>query len=351
MKKLIAVLMIVGQVAVAQTNRPTFIKGDIDISYNTRIQVDSAGKPNPKATDVYKLNINVSDSALFRGSIVHTPIIMGVIGVSQPSSLSYEMDCDVVNPANPAQTRNVGRIYGVVPIDQAGVYRFVDGSLKVSVNAIGTAKGFESKFGGLAAGKPIVKKGFFENLKKEVLTVSKQVQGKTVSLAVAKYDKMVFQNHVLAAGPVQIYPESTVNGSMLYDYARYAWYFQNITISYVTDGKQLVDRLGGNIRWVESPARKNTGEGEYQFDIRVNEPPPSESSVFSGASDEAAFFAVDNSIPTLSGTMKYKDTIVSDKVTSSKVRVELAGNQLTRQQAMNLCKLLVFSAIVPINAE
>jgi hypothetical protein len=174
---------------------------------------------------------------------------------------------------------------------------------------------------------------------------------KGVAISVSKYDKMEFQQHVLASGPVQIYPEVTVNGSLIYDYGRSAWYFQNVTVAYTIEGRRMQDTLTGNIRWVESANRKSNGEGEYQFDIRVNEPPPSEAAVFAAPSDESAFFATDNLISALVGTMKYKDTLNGDSVVASAVTIDLTGNKLTKQQTMYLCKLLFLSAIVPLNAE
>lgn len=73
---------------------------------------------------------------------------------------------------------------------------------------------------------------------------------------------------------------------------------------------------------------------------------------FAGATDEAAFFQTDSTIPGLTGTMKYKDVIVGDdNVTDSAVTIDLVGNKLTKQQIMSLCKLLVFESIVPMNSE
>jgi hypothetical protein len=188
-------------------------------------------------------------------------------------------------------------------------------------------------------------------LKKEALSITKSINGKSVAIAVTKYDKMEFQSHVLAAGPVQIYPEAVVNGSMIYDYGRTAWYFDNVTITYALDGQQRQDKLTGNIRWIEAANRAASGEGEYQFDIRVNEPAQTEASVFSGPADESAFFSTDDAIPALTGVMKYKDVLIGEKVTASAVTVDLKGNKLTKQQAMNLAKLLLLSAVVPLNAE
>lgn len=330
----------------------TFIKGETSIKFNTRTSTDGEGKPREGVTDKYNLAVNVSNSVLFRGLIEHTPYLSKIVGSSQQAQLNYTVECDVVNPKNPTQTRNVGRLFGTVPIDNKNVYRFSDGNLKVVVFPVGTAKGFESTFKGLALGKPPASsEGFLAKLKKEALNITRQVNGKTVALAVTKYDKMEFQSHVLAAGPVQIYPETTVNGSMIYDYGRTAWYFDNVGVSYVVDGRQFQDKLTGNIRWVEAPNRAASGQGEYQFDIRVNEPAQTEASVFSGPADESAFFATDDSIPALTGVIKYKDTLAGETVSASAVTIDLKGNKLTKQQAMYLAKLLFISFAVPLNSE
>jgi hypothetical protein len=329
-----------------------FIKGELAIKFNTRTNLAADGKVKEGVSDKYTLAVNVANSALFRGTIQHTPSISSLVGSSQLAHLDYAIECDVVNPKNPSQTRNVGRLFGTVPVDDKNVSRFTDGNLKLVVFPVGTAKGFESNFKGLALGKPPASaEGFMSKLKKEALNITKSINGKSVAIAVTKYDKMEFQSHLLAAGPVQIYPEATVNGSMIYDYGRTAWYFDNVTITYSVDGRQFQDKLTGNIRWIESANRAASGEGEYQFDIRVNEPAQTEASVFSGPADESAFFSTDEALPALTGVMKYKDALSGEKVTASAVTVDLKGNKLTKQQAMNLAKLLLISAVVPLNAE
>ena len=73
--------------------------------------------------------------------------------------------------------------------------------------------------------------------------------------------------------------------------------------------------------------------------------------MFATSTDESAFFATDNLISALVGTMKYKDTMSGESVTSSAVSIALTGNKLTKQQAMYLCKLLFMTAVVPLNSE
>lgn len=324
------------------------IKGTLQIAYGTRTKLDG-DKPRTGATDVYTLNANVANSALFRGTITYLPYLANSLSTDQIGRVTYDMELDVVNPANPAQTRNVGKMFGSAPIDKMNVYRYSDGGgVKVAVFPIGAAKGFESRFNGLALAKPPASSGWAKMKQESVRLVS----GKGGAIILTKYDKMTFENHLLPAGPVQIYPETTVSGTMFYDYGRSAWHFNNVTFIYAADGKRAVDTLTGSIRWIEAANRKTTGEGRYEFDVRVNEPPPTESAIFAATADEAAFFATDDLSPTLTGAMAYKDTTTtSGTVTNSMVQIDLKANKLSKQQAMMLAKLLLMSAVVPINAE
>lgn len=343
--KLIGLFLSALSLVAAETNKPTFIDGVLNISYDSRVNAGKIG-----AVDTYSLALNVNNSVLFAGTIKQTPRIAdaGVFSttVKQAGKIGFDLSCDVINPRNTNQTRNIGKVFGEAPINEQNVYLFDSGSVRIIVHG----QSHESKFRGMALGKPPAKKlTSIESLKQQAMTLTKNVNGKAVKITVAKYDKMGFQSHVLAGGPVPIYSEATVNGEMLYDYARSAWHFQNVSILYSVDsgdGRRLRmdDKLTGSIRWVEKA-------GEYEFDVRVNEPPPSEASSFTAAADETSFFETDNSIPSLSGKMKYKDTKNGETVTSSQVSINLVGNRLSKQQTMNLCKLILLTSIVPLNAE
>lgn len=349
MKKIITVLtclLALGAAAQTNINPPTGVSGTVDIRYNTRVDVDKDGKPKAGVTDVYTLDLKVSNSAVFRGTVSHLPNRIGYVSaLNTDGRITFNVDCHVVNPANPKQTKSVGRLTGVVPIDTKSTYRYLDGNVQVSVVSVGRAQAFESKFGGIAIGKPI--KGTeskSDALMKKGMTFVKQVRGQPQTITATNYDLMTFQGHVLAAGPVQIYPEVRVDGEMAYDYDRSAWLFKNLSVGQ--------DKVSGSIRWTESPRSGSTRDGEYQFDVRLNEGvKQGESAVFSGAANEAAFFETDPTVTALTGTMKYKDTFAKDTVISSLVAVDLAGNNLTKQQAMALAKLLLLSAIIPLNAE
>lgn len=325
----------------AITAKPLAITGGMTISFPTRTNKSTG------VVDTYALEVNVANSALFRGTVTQRPFMKQMIGANQSGQLTYAIDTDVVNPANPAQTVNVGRLFGTVLVDERNVYRFDDGFLKLNVNPRGKAAGFESRFTGLALGKPPAASGIAK-IKQDTLRL---VSGKGGAVTLKNYDIMRFQNLVLAAGPVQIYPEVTMAGDMPYDYDRSIWYFKNVTVNYGVNGQRMFDTLTGTIRWIEDAARKTNGLGHYDFDVRVNEPPPSESAVFGGTNDESSFFSQDDSIPTLTGTISYKDTMNGDTVTGSIVVIDLRGNKLTKQQMMYLAKLIFLTILVPFNAE
>ena len=328
----------------AQTNPPTFIKGDITIQYNTRQSTPIAHG----VKDVYNINVNVCNSAVFHGTITDLPqLIEGWVskGVTQPRVLTYDVAADLMNPKNPAQVRNVGRLFGTVPISSDGMYHYGQGSLEMDIIPMGQAAGFTSQFSGDVQGKPLNRPAnWMDTFSLSAVTITHVSNGKAVTTILKKYDKMVYNNATLGAGPAQFYAQATLNGEMLYDYDKSCWFFNHVGI----DCGGHHDIITGTIRWVE-PTR---GNGEYQFDVRVNEPVPTENAAFvSGPTDESAFFETDTTIPGLTGTMKYKDTLRGDTTLASAVTIDLKGNNLTKQQVMALCKMIIFSAVVPMNAD
>ena len=75
---------------------------------------------------------------------------------------------------------------------------------------------------------------------------------------------------------------------------------------------------------------------------------------FEKMSDEEAFFAVDNSIPALTGRINYVDQMIGSGEDAtpgqSQVTFNLAGNKLNKQQVMNFFKLWML-AVGPTNDE
>lgn len=361
MKKLIigaiivVIIVLVGCDAFSQTN--PFIKGNISINYPSRVNVDAKGNPLPGFTNTFKLNVNMANSTHFGGDIVQTPTLFSsVFGrETQGGKLDYKLSVSVFNPRNPATTpKAVARLIGTVPIDKKGVYLFDRGTVRIAIEATAGAQEKQKPFTGSAAGRPPKDDSLTAKALNKAVTIKRSIGDKVVALVVTNYDRMIFSGLTLAAGPaVDFYPDAKVNGDMVYDYERSVWYFQNVSISYTFNGKQFSDKLTGNIRYVESPQRDSNGESEYQFDVRVNEPELKENveAFFVEGSGDAAFFDVDPKLASLTGSMKYKDTISGKTVTQSEVAIDLVGNQLTKQQSMNLCKLILITCIVPLNDE
>ncbi len=353
MKHITSILLgaLISATAFAQAPVPaalpaTFIKGSIDIRYSTRTQLDG-DKPREGVEDVYTLNVNISNIAGLRGTIAALPYVKNTFG-NQRGKLTFNLETDVYNPKNVAQTKTVGKITGTVPVDDKNVYSFAEGTAKMSVFPMGRAEAFESTFKGTALGKPPTSSGMFEKLAarvKERINVTKSVGGKQVTIAVTNYDQMILQAHTLPAGPARACTESTVSGTFMFDYERNSWYLQGVTVTYVGDnGRVQSDTLTGNIRWLKA-------SNEYEFDIRVNEPVGGTGDAFASASTTEDFFAVDNTLAALTGKMTYKDTESGGKVVASSVIVDLKGNQLTNYQVLYLGKLLFLTLTGPLNAD
>jgi hypothetical protein len=337
-------IAVIGPAAAAFAQTNVGVRGSMSIAFNSRVITT--------AKDLYTLNLTVNDSVIFAGTITNTPFIDGVVSVSQHARIDYGVECSLINPRNAADIRPIGRFSGAVPITPDGLYDYGAGSLKIVVNQMGKAEGFESPFKGQAQGKPLKKKSNFLSKAKEALSVGKVVGGKTVTIAVKNYDTMVFSNSfIMAAGPVGVYPRTQVSGSMIYDYDRGAWYPKDVGVYSDNPGSKSNDKLTGSIRWVEKPRSGATRLGQYDFDLRINEPVGGEGAHFTPASDESSFFEVDTTLKSLSGTMKYTDTFSGDSVVKSEVVVALVGNQISKQQCMELAKLIIFSMVVPMNNE
>lgn len=341
---------LLGSVASAQPAPlpPLPVSGNLNVSYATRVSPGKAG-----IVDSYNLRVNIANSALFHGTIQHRPLVKATIGAGQSAQLLYDLQCDVVNPANPSQTVNVGKLYGAVPITAENVYRFDTGNVTIAVLPRGSVAGFESRFGGSAAGKPPAASGWAK-VKQQTSAAMSFTNAKGATVSVTKYDLMRFDNVTLAKGPVPIYGEVVLNGVFVFDYQRSCWFLKDITAAYTVGNTRMVDTLSGTIRWIETAQRKSTGEGHYELDIKVNEPVPGEGAVFAATTvgAEEAFFTSSAAIPGLTGQLRYKDTILpSGVVTASAVTINLTSNQLSKQQVVILSKLIFLTALVPINAE
>jgi hypothetical protein len=335
--------------------QPGAVTGTLNIAFNSRTRVAADGRPEKGAKDVYELALNVGKTVEFRGKVERQPLLTSsVLGrVEQPGQLYYALDLAVFNPVNMTQKKNVGKWVGAVPIDANGVYELAgtgDSKHRVSIDAMGKAPAFTDNFGGRLYGKGKKTSG--------VMSYVRKMQGKEVKIEVKNVDPMRFENIALAMGPAQSYPKCTVSGNLDFDYETGNWLTNGVRFHYTLNGKEYDDVVTGSIKWVEDSNRASNGKGQYEFNLRWNEDKnktaSTEADAFKSANDEEAFFAVDNSVPSLTGTVAYVDTMAGSgadaTVTASKITYALDANQLTKPQIMNFMKLWLIG-IGPTNDE
>lgn len=353
----------IAQQAPATLTEENVIAGTMDIEFETRTKLDSSGdlkkgSPALGAKDTYKLAINVVKTTEFAGTITRMPkLFSSVLGrTKQDASLYYSVDLAVFNPADLKQKKVVGKWVGTVPMDpETGAYdlsggKAKDSALRVKVDAMGKAAAFEDVFAGKLIGKAEKKDGLASSLYKRV------VGGRTVEIKVLRSDPMRFENVALAMGPAQSYPKAVVTGRLDYDYETGNYFTDGITFRYALDGKDFEDVVTGSIKWVKEKDYDTSGKSYYEFNLRFNEvknkSATNEAAAFEKMSDEDAFFAVDNSIPSLTGRVSYVDVKSGEDAppTASKVTYALNANKLTKQQIMNFFKLWIL-AVGPTNDE
>ena len=337
--------------------QPGAVVGTVNIDFATRTHVDDKGKPEKGAKDSYDIALTVGKTTEFKGKVERMPLLTSsVLGrVEQPGQLFYSLNLGVINPVNMTQKKTVGKWVGTVPITTAGAYELdgvADSKNRISVDAIGKAPAFTDGFSGKMFGKGKKTDG--------VMSYVRQWQGKEIKFQVKNVDPMRFEGVQLAQGPSQNYPKCTVSGNLDFDYETGNWLTNGIRMHYTVNGKDYDDVVTGSIKWVEDDNRKTNGKGQYEFNLRWNEaankPASTEADAFKGANDEEAFFAVDNTVPSLTGVVKYEDTMMSaaageePSCSASKITYTLDANQLTKQQIMNFVKLWLVG-IGPTNDE
>ncbi len=348
-----------------QLTEDGIIGGTMKITFNTRSNKDASGdfkdgSPALGAKDLYDLDLAVAKTTKFIGQITRQPNLYTrtLQRRKQDALLTYSINLAVLNPKDLKQSRNVGKWVGTVPIDQQtgafdlGGGRASESPLRIAVDAVGSAKAFTDNFAGRMVGKAEQKEGLASYTYKRV------IGNKTVSIVVKKVDPMRFENAVLAMGPSENYPRVVVNGRLDFDYETGNWYTDGLRFKYNLNGTEYEDVVTGSIKWVEDADRKTNGKGYYDFNLRFNEDKNrkagTEADAFSKMTDEEAFFAVDNSVPALTGRVSYVDTMsgVGDEAVpvSSVVTYSLNANKLTKQQTMNFFKMWLIG-IGPINDE
>lgn len=339
------------------------ISGTMEINFETRSKLDTSGDLKKGsaalgAKDTYKLDITVAKTTQFNGLITRMPkLYSSILGrTKQDGQLFYSVDLSVLNPNDLKQRKTVGKWTGTVPTDpETGAYDLAGGkeaesALRVSVDALGRSQAFVDAFNGRLIGKSQEKQGLLSSVYTRI------VGGKEVSITVKKSDPMRFETMTLAMGPAAIYPKTTVTGRLDYDYETGNYFADNIVFRYTHDGQSQEDVLTGSIKWVKERDYDTSGKSYYEFNLRFNEAKnkgsTGEAAAFEKMSDEDAFFAVDNAVPSLTGRIMYTDVMGRNGTlpVSSKVTYALNANKLTKQQIMNFFKLWMI-CVGPTNDE
>lgn len=342
-----------GGAANANANAPG-ITGTMDINFVTRQPQgqEDDGSPKKGVQDQYKLDLTINGNNKLQGQILRQPRVTKLGFTRQQPRYDYAINLFV--KLKDGNTPNVGAWVGPMAVDEKSGAFVLDAegdrALRLNVTA---GSGFTDNFGGRFYGKPADK----SKLSWETLT--RTVNGKTIEKKF-QADPIRFEGTRLAKGPnPKMYGACTVNGSLDYDRETSNYYAKNLKFDYQTpDGKQVEDVVTGTIKWVEDPNRPSNGKGYYEFNLRYNEeknkPAQTDDQAFGGKSDDDLFFAVDKSIPALTGKIEYVDQGLNGKddaaPTSSKVTYAITSNNLTPQQVMNFAKMWLI-VVGPANDE
>ncbi|MFN8389173.1 MAG: hypothetical protein U0136_02645 [Bdellovibrionota bacterium] len=329
----------------------------MSIVFGTRTSVDSKGAPEAGAVDIYTVNLTVADTLRFRGSITRVPrLVSSILGrETQAASLRYQLEL-LAGKDDGSRELPIATLAGTVPMDGSGKYSLAGagGSLSLVTKSVPNIPSLTGVFGGSIFGKGLEKHGLLSTKLHEYTRV---LSGRKVQVTSKNIDPLKFVGLRLGAGPLAAYPGAVVNGNLDYDYDTGNWYADRIEVR-TDSGEQ--DVITGSIKWIEDANRSANGRGQYQFNLRYNEAKnrkaDDESAFFEGASDEQLFFAIDDKLPGVFGTVDYVDTLRSVSgnedpvVVSSKVTYHLKTSGLSKPQVVTFVKLWLL-LVGPTNDE
>ena len=283
------------------------ITGEVAVDFGSRKLSGATG------VDIYTVNnLKAADLMVLNGAINRTP----------DKSLSYSVKFDLFNPKNPAQVAKEAAILrGDVIIDQTGRYDPAAGKLRIDV-----VKGTQSSaaFRGGLQGREVTRWWeLTEQMKKAQKAAAKEysrvVEGKTITITVKNADPLKFDGLVLATGPFSYLPETTVRGSLDYDYELGNWLLDNngLTLNYQLGEKVINDRITGSIRYAEEEGnttvdgKKVAYTGYYEYNLRFNEEAQKTDAAFfegdASAQNDAFFSTADQSKPGIYGKVYFTD--------------------------------------------
>jgi len=320
--------------------QPGYIKGSMTADFQTQRPENRDGDyPLQGVSDRFAIDLAVGYTK-YRGNVSCLPHIFSKhIGrVLQDGSCSFDLNLSVLNPQNPSQSRDIGKLVGTYAVNDRGEVNLSAGNLRMEVQTMGKAQGFTSPFSGQFAGKPPSKvttlTQIAESAQKQARTIEKMMNGKKISVALGDVDPVRFQGTMLAMGPVGTYPEATVEGELIYSYETDNW-FPQMTVR-VGNGKP--DTIGGGMKWVDDSAN----EGHYELNVIFNEQvTQGEAAAFDEAQGEDAFFMTDVSQSVINGRINFRDVKVGESVVKSEVSFDIGVQNITPIQAQNFAKIML----------
>jgi hypothetical protein len=359
-----AVLVLLSAQALALKPDPSVdnkIVGKISIDFGTR---------NNGPYDVYTIDLNATNRVLFEGTVNRS------MDGSRPLLYEYNVKVNAVNPKNINQVLHAGDILGGMAIDSKNAYLFAGNSeIRVAqplhYQPLAKIDADTSYLNGFQ-GKAVKPGGVFARLKElagqaaaatGIDTITRKIGTRTIKLDLNDPDPITFRNTQVAAGPMNKYGAVTINGEMTYGYTGKksgVYVFKNLTMQ---SGQGSPDVFTGTMVYQDTQETVKMGgkdincTGSYDVNLQVNEAAVSaqknDEEFFNQAevknqSDEDSFFAVNNSVPSITGKICITDNgTVTIKVdgkdteapTSSEINYDLTLNKVTDIQAVNFVKL------------
>lgn len=325
--------------------QPGVVTGKMNIEFETRNARNRTGdEVNEGVRDVYTLDLKVLGDYGFSNTIERQPRVgdtwsMLGLGDEQRAGFRYGVDLTF-------RTRKVGNLVGFVGVDEEGYYNLTDERSPLRLDVQAGRAPFVATFKGGIKGLPVEGGSDATSSLLRIRVIGRQ-NGRAVAreVEVEPFDA----NLTLARGvdPGR-FPETNVTGSLNYD-RETANYYPRLEMSYRIDGQDVTDVVEGNIRWNEDQYR-------YEFNVTFAKTSADTAVVEdffeeSATASEDVFFAVDNSVPALTGTISYKDTGETENgPLSSEATYQLDANNLTPAQVMNFTKFWLL-AVGPTNDE
>lgn len=322
------------------------VAGTMSIEFATRDPRNrSDGEVNEGVRDVYTVDLKVLGDYGFANTIERQPRVgdtWSMLGLSDEQRAGFRYGVDLT-----FRTRKVGNLVGFVGVAEDGTYTLADEASPLRLDVQAGKAPFISYFKGSIKGLPVTgSSDATSSLLRQIRVIGRQ-DGRTVArdVAVEPFDARL----TLAKGvdPGR-FPETAVTGSLNYD-RETANYYPRLEMSYRIDGQDVTDVVEGNIRWNEEQYR-------YEFNVTFAKTSADTAVVEdffeeSAAASDDDFFAVDASVPALTGSIAYKDTGESEAGPLSSVATyQLDANNLTPAQIMNFMKFWLL-AVGPTNDE